>query len=76
MHDMAGEEKNKREVLLLAARKRLGGTQQMLPGFLFTRSEEAYTPPAMHSSNHKTNPIRCLEILVAGVMMITSSTAL
>jgi len=30
MHDMAREEKNKREVLLLLAR--LGGTRRMLPG--------------------------------------------
>ena len=43
MHDMAREEKNKREVLLLLAR--LGGTRRMLagagPGSLFTSSEEA-----------------------------------
>jgi hypothetical protein len=69
MHDMTREEKNKREVLLAG----LDGTQRMLPGFLFTRSEEArHARRCQHQRNHKlANPL-----FRAGLTGITSITAL
>ena len=69
MHDMTREEKNKREVLLAG----LDGTQRMLPGFLFTRSEEPRHARRCQQRNHKVaNPL----FIRAGLTGITSITAI
>jgi len=66
MHDMTREENNKREVLLTGLD---GGTQRMLPGFLFTRSEEARH--ACQQRNHKlANPL--FRASLAGITSITA----
>jgi len=68
MHDMTREEKNKREVLLAG----LDGTQRMLPGFLFTRSEEPRHARRCQQRNHKVaNPL----FIRASLTGITSITA-
>jgi hypothetical protein len=69
MHDMTGEEKNKREVLLAAL-----DAWNPLPGFLFTRSEEARhvcteMPATQPQAN---NPLFRASSLLTGTTSITA----